>query len=174
MNRKYLLDNIFSLLMILIIIIPVSSCGTSKASRIQISDPIGQNKKEKDRANQIELQLRSEYELWEGTRHKLGGTDYNGVDCSGFVKHVCEKLFDIDLPRTTKTQIVSGRYVNKSELRAGDLVFFKPPFVSCHVGIYLSNGEFVHASKSSGVTISKISPEYWSKYYWTGRRILSD
>ena len=150
------------------------SCGVSKAGRVQTLDPIQQQGNGTVRAEQIERQLRAEYELWEGTRHKLGGMDQNGVDCSGFVKNVYQKLFDITLPRTTKTQVNSGRYVEKRNLRAGDLVFFNPPFTSRHVGIYLSDGEFVHASKSSGVTISSISPVYWSKYYWTARRVLQD
>jgi cell wall-associated NlpC family hydrolase len=59
-----------------------------------------------------------------------------------------------------------------NELRAGDLVFFKPPSAPRHVGIYLSGKQFVHASKSNGVTISEIDRVYWGKYYWTGRRIL--
>jgi cell wall-associated NlpC family hydrolase len=56
-------------------------------------------------------------------------------------------------------------------LEAGDLVFFRPPGNPRHVGIYLSNNEFMHASKTQGVTISRIDPLYWGKYYWTARRL---
>ena len=122
--------------------------------------------------NEIEQRLREEYERWKGTRHRLGGNDRNGVDCSGFAKAVYANLFNIHLPRTTKIQAKQGRAITLKELQAGDLVFFKPPSYPRHVGIFLSQSEFVHASKNKGVTISKIDNRYWGKYYWTARRIL--
>ena len=78
----------------------------------------------------------------------------------------------MNLPRTTKAQATLGRPVKKADLQAGDLVFFKPPSYPRHVGIYLGDDEFVHASKTRGVIISKIDLEYWGKYYWTARRVL--
>jgi len=122
---------------------------------------------------EIEKRLREEYRLWMGTRHRLGGTGSRGIDCSGFVKVVYKDVFNIDLPRTTLSQVREGESVPFGELRAGDLVFFKPPSYPRHVGIYLGGSEFVHASKNKGVTLSKIDPYYWGKYYWTARRILS-
>ena len=122
--------------------------------------------------DEIEQRLRAEYGRWKGTRHRLGGTGRRGIDCSGFVKAVYANLFNIHLPRTTETQVKQGRPVPSKELQAGDLVFFKPPTYPRHVGIFLSQSEFVHASKNKGVTISKIDPYYWGKYYWTARRIL--
>lgn len=123
---------------------------------------------------EIEKRLREEYRQWMGTRHRLGGTGSRGIDCSGFVKAVYRDVFNIDLPRTTLAQVKAGKSVPPGELRAGDLVFFKPPSYPRHVGIYLSDSEFVHASKNKGVTLSKIDQYYWGKYYWTARRILSD
>ena len=122
--------------------------------------------------NEIEQSLREEYERWKGTRHRLGGNDRNGIDCSGFVKAVYANLFNIHLPRTTQIQAKQGQPITSKELQAGDLVFFKPPSYPRHVGIFLSQSEFVHASKNKGVTISKIDAHYWGKYYWTARRIL--
>ena len=101
----------------------------------------------------------------------MGGTDKNGVDCSGFVWAVYKNVFKLDLPRTTKAQQRQGLPINRYALKSGDLVFFRPPDYPRHVGIYLSKNEFVHASKSKGVTISQIDPRYWGKYYWTARRI---
>jgi cell wall-associated NlpC family hydrolase len=121
---------------------------------------------------EIEKRLRREYRRWKGTRHRLGGTGSRGIDCSGFVKTVYRDVFKIDLPRTTKAQVRQGRPIPFKELQAGDLVFFKPPTYPRHVGIYLGGSEFVHASKNKGVTLSKIDPTYWEKYYWTARRIL--
>ena len=121
---------------------------------------------------EVEKLLRREYIQWKGTRHHLGGNGTKGIDCSGFVKAVYKDVFDIDLPRTTRAQVVQGRPVPFRELRAGDLVFFKPPSYPRHVGINLGGSEFVHASKNKGVTLSKIDKYYWEKYYWTARRIL--
>jgi cell wall-associated NlpC family hydrolase len=121
---------------------------------------------------EIEKRLRQEYRRWQGTRHRLGGGGRRGIDCSGFVKAVYRDVFNIELPRSTRLQVRSGKAVSYHNLRAGDLVFFKPPSYPRHVGIYLGGSEFVHASKNKGVTVSKIDPYYWGKYYWTARRIL--
>jgi cell wall-associated NlpC family hydrolase len=122
---------------------------------------------------QIEKRLRQEYSRWQGTQHRIGGSGSRGIDCSGFVRGVYKDVFDIDLPRTTGVQVRQGRAVPFEDLRAGDLVFFRPPSYPRHVGIYLGRSEFVHASKNKGVTISKIDKYYWGKYYWTARRLLS-
>ncbi|MGD2187093.1 MAG: NlpC/P60 family protein [Desulfobacterales bacterium] len=122
---------------------------------------------------EIEKRLRQEYRRWKGIRHRLGGSGTRGIDCSGFVKTIYKDVFNIDLPRTSKAQLKHGRPVSFQELQAGDLVFFKPPTYPRHVGIFLSDSEFVHASKNKGVTLSKIDKTYWRKYYWTARRILS-
>ncbi len=124
--------------------------------------------------SEIQKQLEAEYHRWQGTRHRMGGSSRSGVDCSGFVKAVYKNIFEMDLPRTTKAQAMLGRPVKKTDLQAGDLVFFKPPSYQRHVGIYLSNSEFVHASKTKGVTISRIDPYYWGKYFWTARRLLTE
>ena len=121
---------------------------------------------------EIEKRLRGEYSKWQGTRHRMGGSGDGGIDCSGFVQEVYKDAFGIDLPRTTRAQSKLGQPVAFEEIRAGDLVFFKPPTYPRHVGIFLSGSEFVHASKASGVTVSEIDPYYWGKYFWTARRIL--
>jgi cell wall-associated NlpC family hydrolase len=121
---------------------------------------------------EIEERLREEYRRWQGTRHRMGGNGYSGIDCSGFVQAVYKDVFGIDLPRTTAAQAKRGRSVPVEDLQAGDLIFFKPPTYPRHVGIFLSGSEFVHASKESGVTVSRIDQYYWGKYYWTARRIL--
>jgi cell wall-associated NlpC family hydrolase len=120
----------------------------------------------------IERRIRAEYKNWKGTRHVLGGDDRAGIDCSGLVQAIYKNAFHVNLPRTTREQVYAGERIARKELRAGDLVFFKPPNSSRHVGIFLSGNQFIHASKRAGVTISKIDRVYWGKYYWTGRRIL--
>jgi len=124
------------------------------------------------RSGSVEQRLLAEYQRWKGTRHQLGGTGTDGIDCSGFVKAVYEDAFDINLPRTTTAQVRQGNPVARGDLRPGDLVFFTPPNYPRHVGIFLNRSQFVHASKTKGVTISKLDEDYWRKYFWTARRIL--
>jgi len=122
--------------------------------------------------NDIEQMLREEVKLWTATPHRMGGTSSSGADCSGFVMIVFDKLFGITLPRDTINQAMAGVVVDKKELKPGDLVFFKPPRISRHVGIYINSGEFAHTSARKGITISRIDDPNWKKYYWTSRRIL--
>ena len=124
--------------------------------------------------SEIQKQLEAEYRSWQGARHRMGGSSQNGVDCSGFVKAVYKNIFMMDLPRTTQAQATLGQPVKRTSLQAGDLVFFKPPSYPRHVGIYLSNSEFIHVSKTKGVTISRMDPYYWDKYFWTARRLLTE
>ena len=123
-------------------------------------------------ADNIERRILDQYQRWKGMRHQLGGTGSRGIDCSGFVKAVYRDAFNINLPRTTKAQVHQGKSVARHELQPGDLVFFKPPGYPRHVGIYLNQSKFVHASKSKGVTISRIDKYLWGKYFWTARRII--
>jgi hypothetical protein len=67
-----------------------------------------------------------------------------------------------------------GTEVRRSQLQPGDLVFFRPSRKDRHVGVYLSNGEFVHASASSGVTVSSLDDRYWKRTWWQARRVLQD
>ncbi len=85
--------------------------------------------------------------------------------------HVYDELFGITLPRTSAAQADLGYRVSDAELEAGDLVFFKPPSYPHHVGIYLSAGEFVHASSSRGVSVANLHSGYWRRYFWTAKRI---
>jgi len=120
----------------------------------------------------VEDRIRAEAEAWEKTPHVLGGAGKDGIDCSGFVALVNQKLFGIELPRTAEEQAGTGTPVPRKQLQAGDLVFFMPSSKKPHVGIYLSRGEFVHVSSSRGVMISNVHDPYWWDCYWTARRIL--
>lgn len=102
-----------------------------------------------------------------------------GVDCSGFTWAVFDRQFGISLPRKAEDQERLGFRVSREALQAGDLVFFKTGgflgfLTSRHVGIYLSVGEFAHASKSQGVTISSMDEPFWREDYHTSRRVLDE
>jgi cell wall-associated NlpC family hydrolase len=123
-------------------------------------------------AGSLERQLRETVHPWLGTPYRRGGLTRKGVDCSGLVVRVYEDLFDLPLPRNTKTQVRAGREIGRADLRPGDLVFFKRRSGARHVGIYLGSREFAHSSGGRGVTISSIDTSYWREVYWTARRVL--
>ena len=154
----------------------ISACSTTSPTRQNDGDHrVSQTATAAVRSEfEVEKRLRGEVAQWTGTPHVLGGTTARGIDCSAFVQNVYSDAFDISLPRTTSDQARRGNEVRQRELRPGDLVFFKPPTKTRHVGIYLSNGEFAHASSSQGVTISDINHDYWQRSYWTSRRVLPD
>lgn len=109
-----------------------------------------------------------------GTPYKFGGNDLiTGIDCSGYVKKVFSR-FNVNLPRTARDIYYrSGESVKKSELDTGDLVFFTTyaKFPS-HVGIYIGNDEFIHASSASRkVTIDSINKQYYRKRYIGAKRV---
>lgn len=109
------------------------------------------------------------YRQWAGTRYRMGGTGSGGIDCSAFVQKTMSGAFGLDLPRSTSEQRYEGRSISKSDLRPGDLVFFRR---NHHVGVYIGNGLFVHASTSQGVTTSSLSESYWARNYTQSRRVL--
>jgi hypothetical protein len=109
---------------------------------------------------------------WEGVPYRLGGTSRRGIDCSFYVRTLYRDLFAEDLPRTTREQVLRGTPVKKDALLPGDLVFFKTGRSTRHVGIYLGNGVFTHASSSQGVMTSRLEDPYWVRTYWTSRRIV--
>lgn len=108
-----------------------------------------------------------------GVPYVWGGTSPKGFDCSGLVQYVF-KAHGISLNRTAETQYKHGSYVSKNNLKPGDLVFFQNTYKAgiSHVGIYIGNGQFIHASSSKGVTISNLSSSYYTSHYYGARRIL--
>ncbi|PKF63279.1 hypothetical protein CW745_00025 [Psychromonas sp. psych-6C06] len=116
--------------------------------------------------------LRNEFNDWRGTPYRLGGENKQGVDCSAFVQQVMRNSINIKLPRTTETQSKQGYLVYKDQLKVGDLVFFKTGWKARHVGIYMGNNQFMHASTSKGVITSSLNNVYWKKKYWQAKRII--
>lgn len=110
------------------------------------------------------------HERWVGTPYRLGGESSRGIDCSALVQRVFAENFRIELPRTTRAQVQEGTPVARDELLVGDLVFFRPPGAYNHVGIYVGEGYFLHASTSQGVILSELDNVYWRRHYWQARR----
>jgi cell wall-associated NlpC family hydrolase len=111
-------------------------------------------------------------EDWYGTRYRYGGTGRSGIDCSSFTQTLTSNVFGITLERTARAQYGSTRRIEREELREGDLVFFNTRGGVSHVGVYLQNGHFVHASSSKGVMISSLNDGYYASRYIGGGRPL--
>jgi len=128
----------------------------------QIGDPI------------IAIAMLSEQQYeWAGTPYVLGGQSRGGIDCSGFVQKTFIDRFNINLPRTTKDQAGYGKLVRKEDIQTGDLIFFKTGRGpnGYHVGIYVKEDKFLHASTKGGVIYSSMNSPYWKKAFWQVRRV---
>jgi len=107
--------------------------------------------------------------------YRFGGTTLWGIDCSGFVQKTFAFL-NLDLPRTAREQYKEGVTVAKSDLSPGDLVFFRTyAKYASHVGIYLGDNRFVHASsRDRKVTIDSLDEPYYTKHYLGAKRLLAE
>ena len=106
-----------------------------------------------------------------GVPYVYGGSSPSGFDCSGFVQYVYRQS-GIELPRTADVQFEVGTPVSREELQPGDLVFFAGDYVNIsHVGIYLHDDEFIHASTTYGIAIDSLNRDYRRDHYMGARRI---
>jgi cell wall-associated NlpC family hydrolase len=113
---------------------------------------------------------------WYGTHYHYGGTTKDGIDCSAFANSLMLTVYGVSgLPRTAREQYGATRRIHRDELQEGDLVFFhtlgKHRLVT-HVGVYLRNNKFIHAS-ISGVMISDMNDGYYDKHYIGAGRVLT-
>ena len=118
-------------------------------------------------------QILAKAQQYLGTPYVSGGASPSGFDCSGFVYYVLKSL-GYSPSRTPSGQYSMGTSVSKSDLRAGDIVFFAGTYASgiSHVGIYAGNGQFIHAPNSrSTVSYSDLTSGYWANHYYGARRV---
>lgn len=110
---------------------------------------------------------------WMGAPYEYGGETKSGIDCSAFTREMFRSTAGIDLPRTTEQQVQRGSPVPQSDLKFGDLIFFNTTGQNpSHVGIYIGDDMFAHASVSFGVTLSSLYSSYYKKRYTEARRII--
>ena len=112
-----------------------------------------------------------------GKPYVWGAQGPNGFDCSGFTYYVFKNSAGITLPRTSSAQSKYGKSVSKSNLKAGDLIFFDTVGPNngavTHVGLYIGNGQFIHAASGQGkVVINNLNSSYYVKAYVNARRVL--
>jgi len=160
----------------------VTGNNLDKAKKLKI-EPVKETKEEtkeevKEETNSNGQAIVEYAKKFQGTKYVYGGTSLTkGVDCSGFTQQVM-KIFQIKVDRTAKSQSNNGNKVNKSDLKAGDLVFFDTSGANtgniCHAGIYIGNGQFIHASsgKANEVTISDLTSGFYKNAYVSGARVI--
>lgn len=109
---------------------------------------------------------------WLGTKYKYGGYTKEGVDCSGFVGNVYWNVFKIKLSRSSKDMINDVVTIDKENLENGDIIFFKINGKTIsHVGIYISQNKFAHASSKRGVVINDLDETYYKEHFFTAGRV---
>ncbi len=157
------------------IILPLASCGlfsgkhhpkTKTHTTARTVQPVRISNIGRTQGSQ-ELMLHSMGLI--GTPYRWGGSSTaTGFDCSGMIQFVYKNALDVSLPRTARDMAAASRKIPDNQLKAGDLVFFNTGGSSqySHVGLYIGNGEFIHAP-SSGKTIKteKLSSPYYAKHY---------
>jgi len=143
------------------------SSSLEKASDLQLKYAILLNTEVEELQDNSLLEYIDE---WYGTRYRYGGTTKSGIDCSAFVQAIYLSAFAVSLPRTARDQYRNSHIVSATQMKTGDLVFFNTTGGISHVGIYLQNNKFVHASTSYGVTISDMfDPYYLRRFIGVGR-----
>jgi lipoprotein Spr len=111
---------------------------------------------------------------WMGTPYKYSGDNKDGIDCSGLVCEVYKKCYNVNIDGSAKDIFNNSEQLKRSDLREGDLVFFKIRNNKIsHIGIYLGQNKFVHSSTQKGVVVSDLDDPYYVKYFFKAGRIKS-
>ena len=128
----------------------------------------------------VDIELQDNHKLyihaseWIGTPYRAGGDSKRGTDCSGLVSQLYKKVYHTRLSRSTDGQLKESSKISRRNLREGDLVFFTSRASRkkvAHVGIYLKDGKFIHASTSQGVIVSNLREKYYTQHWLCGGRI---
>ena len=142
---------------------------------LQISDPLGTGPVLMKSLPEVVQNLLQYALSHEGISYRRGGTNpENGFDCSGFVRYVFDHVEGVTLPHSAKAISQIGNRIETTEILPGDLVFFR--FMRntiSHVGIYLGNNQFIHASstRTGSVIVSSLTDSYWAKHFTLARRL---
>jgi hypothetical protein len=119
------------------------------------------------------LDLYNSIEQWYGTHYLYGGSSHKGVDCSAYTGALLSEVWGASSPRSAREQYGAAEKISLAEIQEGDLVFFNTLGGVSHVGMYLQNGYFTHASSSRGVTINNLNENYYRTRLIGAGRIVS-
>jgi cell wall-associated NlpC family hydrolase len=118
------------------------------------------------------IKLYTVIEEWWATKYVYGGTGKRGIDCSALTGTILKQAYNLIVPRTAREQYAAAEKINRAEMRERDLAFFNTTGGVSHVGFYIGNGYFVHASVHSGVTINNLDDDYYHKKFIGGGRLV--
>jgi lipoprotein Spr len=156
-----------------------NSTSQSSATKTEVSDPDNLASQFFSQVMGVAISATSNTKMyqfiydWLGTPYRLGGDTKNGIDCSRFAYKLYDKTFNTIIGNNSRNIFSMVNPINKVDLQQGDLVFFKIHSSSIsHVGVYIGDNKFAHASSSKGVMISNLDEPYWQKYFYKGGRIL--
>ena len=152
---------------VLILVLILSSCGTRKYT---VKSDTKASRAADAMSNLRSKQLYRFITDWTGVKYRFGGLDKGGIDCSGFAFLLEKEIYGVTLPRISRDQAKFARNKSMDRLEEGDLIFFSFGGNDVdHVGIYLNNGFFVHASTTRGVIVDDLNlPAYQRTLVKTG------
>lgn len=167
----------------ILLVVLLSSCGTQKPQGKLLYDPrevtelsskLGIELSNIDKDDDRNMPLYAEVSQWLGVPYRYAGLSRRGLDCSGFAYLIYQKVYRKSIPRSTTDQSKMKMHnVSKRSLEAGDFVFFATSGRNkiSHVGIYLKDGRFIHASTSNGVIVSHLDEDYYKRTWKKGGRL---
>ncbi|NDW09418.1 C40 family peptidase [Dysgonomonas sp. 520] len=155
----------------------ITSCGTKKSlyrpnEVADLSNKLGIEIRNDD----PNIPLYAEVSSWLGVKYRYGGNSRSGTDCSGFTQNIYRDVYNKKLSRSSNDQSKNDvKNISKNKLQTGDLVFFatnsKKKNTINHVGIYLKDSYFVHASTKRGVVVSSLNQDYYKRTWKKGGRV---
>ena len=173
---------IFKYVTVCLILIQLHSCKHHKTVIKQSDSEISSNESSlktkyalKLSVSESEIKNKTLYQFiddWYGVPYKYAGKDKSGIDCSGLTSTLYLKVYKKTISSNTKTLVEEVKKIKESDLKEGDLVFFNTNGKSIsHVGVYLQNHKFVHASSKKGVMISDMNEPYFKQTYVSCGRV---
>jgi lipoprotein Spr len=177
----------YKVLFISLLLVSLYSCNTQKGAAK--SNP-KENKTKENKHADVNLKLKyakllavnesdisntklySFVDEWYGVPYKFGGKTKTGIDCSGFVSNLYTTVYNTPLQGTAESMFYQCKAIAKDKLQEGDLVFFKIEHDNIsHIGVYLQNNKFVHASTKKGIMIDDLDEAYYKKYFYKAGKV---
>ena len=175
--------NIFLFLFLSSLIISISSCKSHKDSTSDNNSSTNSSKSKKvkekyatilkvDESKIDNVKLYSFIDEWYGVPYKYGGKTKSGIDCSNFTSTLYSNIYSKTISGSSSSIFEQCKTISKSNLEEGDLVFFKIEGDKIsHIGVYLQNNKFVHATTKKGVMIDDLDEVYYKKYFYKAGRL---